>query len=247
MSKRRQTYIRGRSGTAGFSLVELLVTVAIIAILASLLIGGLALAKTQGRSAVCKAHLRQQGIALTMYALDYDVYPYAADFSRGAIWHKSLEPYVKESQGVFDCPEYRGAKGMAWAGNIIFYRGGSYGYNGFGSRSTEYRYVSNYDVLGLGADRGYNPNNSFAPIPAARVLKPSEMIAVGDSMMTDFKVTGYLLNIKDGQRDTPPRHVSKSNIVFADDHVESIEHRRLVAPTEAARKRWNNDFQSHLK
>lgn len=53
-----------------FSLIELLVVVAIIGILASLLMPSLSRARGEARAAVCKNNLKQAGIALSMYAGD---------------------------------------------------------------------------------------------------------------------------------------------------------------------------------
>src|SRR4051812_5344357 len=68
-----------------FTLVELLVVIAITAILAALLLPALSRGKKQARSASCKNHLRQAGLALQMYVPDNNnTYPPAMD--GGKIW-----------------------------------------------------------------------------------------------------------------------------------------------------------------
>lgn len=54
-----------------FTLVELLVVVAIIAVLAALLLPTLASAKERARRAACMSNLRQIGLAIQSYAYDY--------------------------------------------------------------------------------------------------------------------------------------------------------------------------------
>src|SRR5689334_12094047 len=56
---------------AGFTLIELLVVIAIIAILVALLLPALASAREAGRKAACISNLRQIGIAIHAYAMDY--------------------------------------------------------------------------------------------------------------------------------------------------------------------------------
>jgi prepilin-type N-terminal cleavage/methylation domain-containing protein len=68
-----------RRPLCGFTLVELLVAIAIIAILASLLLPAMARAKSAGKRAVCTSNVRQLAIAIQMYLHDYDDYFPAAN------------------------------------------------------------------------------------------------------------------------------------------------------------------------
>lgn len=56
----------------GFTLVELLVVIAVIAILSSLLLPALAKAKAKGQGVVCLNSLRQMGMAWLLYAHDHE-------------------------------------------------------------------------------------------------------------------------------------------------------------------------------
>jgi general secretion pathway protein G len=64
----------------GFTLIELLVVIAIIAILAALIFPTFARARAKARETQCKSNLKQLGLAVEMYASDYDgLYPFAVD------------------------------------------------------------------------------------------------------------------------------------------------------------------------
>lgn len=57
-----------------FTLVEMLVVIAIVAILAALLLPALVAAREKGRQTHCKSNLHQCGLALEMYRCDYGEY-----------------------------------------------------------------------------------------------------------------------------------------------------------------------------
>ncbi len=61
-----------KSGRRGFTLMELLVVVAIIAVLAGILFPVLARAREAARATRCRSNLRQLGMSLSLYRSDYD-------------------------------------------------------------------------------------------------------------------------------------------------------------------------------
>ncbi len=104
---------RNRAG--GFTLIELLVVIAIMSILASILFPVFARAREKARETRCSSNLRQMGLALHMYADDYDgvlplanEYPAAPPPSDG--YHQGppgivdvLGPYTRNRE-LFRCP-----------------------------------------------------------------------------------------------------------------------------------------------
>jgi len=56
----------------GFTLIELLVVIAIMALLIAILVPALSQARHQARRAACAANLRQVGVAIHMYAENFD-------------------------------------------------------------------------------------------------------------------------------------------------------------------------------
>ena len=97
-----------------FTLVELLVVISIIAVLASLLLPALQLAKQKGKRIVCANKLKQFGVATACYMNDYDAYLMRYDSwsspSFKYTWPRLLADYLGEPSlswtgDIFHCPE----------------------------------------------------------------------------------------------------------------------------------------------
>jgi prepilin-type N-terminal cleavage/methylation domain-containing protein/prepilin-type processing-associated H-X9-DG protein len=100
-------------GRTGFTLVELLVVIAVIAILAAILYPVFAIAREKARQTSCASNLKQIGTAVQMYVQDYDGHYPDNPFPRGVAnpietlgytpYYVKLFPYLR-NQHVFVCP-----------------------------------------------------------------------------------------------------------------------------------------------
>jgi len=119
---------------SGFTLIELLVVIAIIAILAAILFPVFAQAREKARTISCLSNTKEIGIAIQMYAQDYDetVVPWfqrtgkPSDNWRHDLnsWCQLLQPYIKNGApvdppvvaggvkptGMMSCPSFDATK-----------------------------------------------------------------------------------------------------------------------------------------
>ncbi|MCM8821374.1 MAG: type II secretion system GspH family protein [Candidatus Omnitrophica bacterium] len=93
----------------GFTLIELLVVVAIMAILATLILPLLGKARLRAQQASCISNLKQLGLAVRMYANDYDDrIPYMQGDGAERAYNNHLTlllPYVGWQSGTTKTPE----------------------------------------------------------------------------------------------------------------------------------------------
>ena len=99
----------------GFALIELLVVISIIALLMGILMPALSRARKQARDVCCLSNLKQLGIALQMYAQEYDDFiPRALD-NQQARWILVFMPFLGEQYrgvedyrkvDIYQCPSF---------------------------------------------------------------------------------------------------------------------------------------------
>ena len=120
------------SKRAGFTLVEILVVIAIIGVLAALLFAVFSRVRENGRSASCQSNLHQIALAMQQYVGDNDgaFPPIFSVENEGAAnektteWDGMLQPYIK-SRAVFYCPTNKAESSWVYTGGNV----AGYAYN----------------------------------------------------------------------------------------------------------------------
>lgn len=101
--------MKSRLKGSAFTLIELLIVIAIIAMLAAILFPVFAAAREKARQSTCASNLKQIGLAVLQYAGDYDDTPpcgngASATNHDGQGWAGQIQSYVN-ILGVFQCPD----------------------------------------------------------------------------------------------------------------------------------------------
>jgi prepilin-type processing-associated H-X9-DG protein/prepilin-type N-terminal cleavage/methylation domain-containing protein len=241
--------------SAAFTLVELLVVMAIMAVLAALLLPALSRSKAKARQIVCLGNLHQLGIGLQNFVAANHAYPsiigptnsdnpgwWISQLASGGFGNsKPLANLMQE--GVWHCPS---APYVISDGSQLFC---SYGYNVSGVAPTEGitnelglagSYVPGAPSI-LPLDRG-----AFVPVKETEVKAPADMMAIGDSMDGALTFDRQDINHLNLHGRATARHQSRVNVLFCDGHVESPTLRFVFQDTsDEALVRWNRDHLPH--
>ena len=182
----------------GFTLVELLVVIAVIAILASLLLPALAKAKTKVRATACLNNLKQLGIGATMYCDDNeDTLPQSAH--QHASWVGRLQPYT--GTNVYRCPVDKNENRLySYAVNDFLTA------HPFGAANLDFSKLTSLP----------SPSDTFYVGECA-----NEYESVDHFHFADASAGGYSPAVFPTQV-AVTRHEAGANYLFADGHVEKL-------------------------
>lgn len=107
----------------GFTLVELLVVIGIIAVLVAMLLPALSRAREAAMSVQCQSNLRQMGMMMTMYTSQHNGWvPMASEGATGIsagipAWHRLFVEDYKMSREALKCPA--ADMGRMWDGTLM--------------------------------------------------------------------------------------------------------------------------------
>ncbi|MCM8538328.1 MAG: DUF1559 domain-containing protein [Lentisphaeraceae bacterium] len=213
-----------------FTLVELLVIIAILGILMTLLLPSLSAARAEAERAVCVSNMKQISIGVTMYGKDNNHYPPLHEMFSGSRtrWHQKLVPnYLAESEkagrsDAFKCPT---GPSLKWSSNSNI---------GMSSR-----------MVGSDHMRKNNPNAArYNPVcRLSQVKTPSETLMLADSSDGKPIVDTWFFNTNNnqlfGNNSKICRHNQKVNILYFDLSASPMHYTKAATKTNYNSKFWN--------
>jgi prepilin-type N-terminal cleavage/methylation domain-containing protein/prepilin-type processing-associated H-X9-DG protein len=231
MNERRPSTTNPRTRT-GFTLVELLVVIAVIALLAAMVVPALGKAKTQAQRTACLNKLRQWGLALNMYADENGGntpresetagsslmnWAQVVALDGGDVWYNALPREIRlraaadflthktafySRDALFHCPN-AGIPSTAEVDTFVYFS-----------------ISMNSKLIGSGG----------TTLPVTRIKRPSQTVVFLENRVnkSESKVDPAQTDADLGQPSSfanrfAARHAGRGNLAFADGHAEAFK------------------------
>jgi len=251
------------TSASGFSLIELLVVISIVAVLIAMLLPSLGAAREMGKTAKCLANQRQIFLGFMNYSENNRTYWTGSGYNHNIIWSRLVMAHL----GL----RYVGEQGMnigafSWNGNTLGNQGyGAPGYvynlttksrnnlimkcpsenflnNWGGENATSYRYNSGYSYgYGMGLSDSYTVSTSASQraslgrIKEHQVERPSNTFVIGDAIRANGDYEYTIRNL-DTIAKASIYHNGGANFLFADGRAALVMHGNMTTDIFDRRK-----------
>jgi prepilin-type processing-associated H-X9-DG protein len=233
-----------------FTMVELLVTIAIISLLAGMLFPVLGRAREKARQEVCTSNMHEEELGLQMYTQDYDeafptarIYTDPQKYFYHTTWRAVVMPYTKNDQ-ILICPS------APWLRNEFDWPG-DFGCLQDGTMTRQdwlHKHFHSESNLALNGDVFNNEINHkirLDHIPRQSwIRRPSELILILETrdFWPDLGTWTFPWEYDAGGGSLPSWHNKGGNWAFADGHVKWMRLASTVSPTYM----WYNSVREDI-